>query len=559
MIRFACPGCQKVLKAPPEKAGIRTACPACKHPLQVPAIPPGATPDPPRPPAGPAPVARPVNPAPQPPDPAAGPPRRAFPPRATPVPRVCGEWPEFAAALAGEDEGDRPVEPADPVVQEVRRRLDQYAAGVPHHRLGRFGSEAEVRSVVEGCVYAISLGAVFETRRLGRGESPYLGWKIPAGGFSPEGLDLWDFRYRSRPTASGRSEHIIPPSQEPSRCDPCTGRGKMACPTCRGGRAVACTSCRGGGTEACGRCGGRGLLTVRTGTVVSDVRCPAGCTAGWFGFANGHQTRCYECNGRGIVSSSSDDYGEVPCPCRTGTVPCSTCGGNRQVSCSDCTGTGTAKCGRCGGGGQVVRYATVVRSMEQDSRATTTHTEGWDQQVVDLLASRTHFAPVMRVTAVGLPHRPPGTRPASRLDDAVTGLLGAIGSRVTTDCRVASVELAVSRTTALRVEYEYDGRGHTAWLMGPDRWVHAPTSPVTEDLAAKLRAAGKRWRHQERREAVALIREAVAMAERDGYCRARLEAERGTVADDLWQAAANPGVLGAIGEGLGKLFGKWFG
>lgn len=36
MIQFSCPNCQKVLKAPDEKAGVTVRCPQCKQPLSVP-------------------------------------------------------------------------------------------------------------------------------------------------------------------------------------------------------------------------------------------------------------------------------------------------------------------------------------------------------------------------------------------------------------------------------------------------------------------------------------------------------------------------------------------
>src|SRR5262249_14268772 len=36
MIRFSCPGCQNVLKAPDDAAGRRVACPRCGSPLSIP-------------------------------------------------------------------------------------------------------------------------------------------------------------------------------------------------------------------------------------------------------------------------------------------------------------------------------------------------------------------------------------------------------------------------------------------------------------------------------------------------------------------------------------------
>lgn len=195
MIRFNCPNCQKVLKAPPEKAGAKSACPNCRRAVVVPApeepvvlevLPVAEEPAPMKGPPPLPPAAMPVAAL-------AGP---KNPPRLEPALRDCRSWEDSASVLAGEDEGERAVEVVGPVLDEVRRSLDQYAAAVPHHRVGGFGSRATVLSLTECCVYSISAKAVFETRRFGQGEAPYLGWKIPARQFSTQGLDLWDFRYR---------------------------------------------------------------------------------------------------------------------------------------------------------------------------------------------------------------------------------------------------------------------------------------------------------------------------------------------------------------------------
>jgi hypothetical protein len=50
MIRFACPRCNKILKAPDEKAGVKVACPGCRTPLLIPSVSPAPPPPPsPRP------------------------------------------------------------------------------------------------------------------------------------------------------------------------------------------------------------------------------------------------------------------------------------------------------------------------------------------------------------------------------------------------------------------------------------------------------------------------------------------------------------------------------
>ncbi|MEO2091573.1 MAG: hypothetical protein ABGY75_19125, partial [Gemmataceae bacterium] len=115
MIRFACPNCKKVLKAPPNKGGVKTSCPACKTPVVVPNVEPEQPPVPTSP-VSPPPVAKPLLPAvpvakPIPPPVTASavavPPAPSRPPRSEPVVRECRGWAEFGAVLREEDEAER--------------------------------------------------------------------------------------------------------------------------------------------------------------------------------------------------------------------------------------------------------------------------------------------------------------------------------------------------------------------------------------------------------------------------------------------------------------------
>jgi hypothetical protein len=560
MIAFACPNCNKTLKAPPERAGSKATCPACRHTVVVPAagepilevLPVEDEPAPKKGPPPLPPVARPVAV----PD-APSPDSRKHPPRPEPSLRDSRRWENVASILGHEDESERAVEVAGPVLDEVRRRLDQYAAGVPHHHVGRFGSKATVLSLTECCLFSASLKAVYETRRLGQGEAPYLGWKIPAREFMTEGLDLWDFRYPCGPGVSGRSEHVIPSSQKTSRCDQCTGQGGVACPTCRGGRVVACQKCGGGGTEACGRCGGDGIVYVSGGVQQRWVNCTT-CngTGQWFppsyGPADG---RCPRCAGKGVVPKDEEVSQPVPCTCRTGRIACSGCRGQKQVACRACTGTGRMQCGRCRGDRELVRYASVIRTLEPASQTLTVPGDGCDKQIVDLLSRRTRFLPLLRITARDLPGKPLDGPDEHRLTAKVNDMLDAIRSEATAERRVACIELEVYRTVALKAEYEFNGCRYDAWMLGKEKVVHAPTSPVTQALCGKLTQAAKQWRQQQKKEAVALLREAIEMGQKDGYCQAALNASKGDVPSDLWEAATNPGVFESIKNFFGNLFG----
>ena len=154
-----------------------------------------------------------------------------------------------------------------PMLAEARKRLDGYAASVPHHNLAGFGTRATITALTEWCVYTVSVQAVFETRRLGSGEVAYSGWRLPTVPADPARLDVWDFRYRPPVGLTGRSENILHGTQVPRACEPCGGRGDVTCATCSGGRAVACPSCSGRGTEECERCGGDAVRPSENGDV----------------------------------------------------------------------------------------------------------------------------------------------------------------------------------------------------------------------------------------------------------------------------------------------------
>jgi hypothetical protein len=241
-------------------------------------------------------------------------------------------------------------------------------------------------------------------------------------------------------------------------------------------------------------------------------------------------------------------------------VRCSTCQGKKQVQCSACTGSGRTKCDRCRGAKNLVRFATLCRTFESSSRAATCVGGGSDPEVADLLVRRNTFSPLVQLL-IAEPPDAADLGPIKAADTTRT-LLATVRADSTENRRLGWLALEVRRTTAVRVEYDFDGRQYVAWLLGRERTVHAPTNPLTDALAKKLRRAAKQWRRDERdekKEAVALVREAVAMGEKDGFCRAELDTGKTGLPPELWKAATDPGVLGAIGEGIGKLFGKWFG
>jgi hypothetical protein len=205
----------------------------------------------------------------------------------------------------------------------------------------------------------------------------------------------------------------------------------------------------------------------------------------------------------------------------------------------------------------LVRFTTLCRTFEPWSRAATCVGGGNDPEVADLLLRRNTFSPVVRLlTAEANDAADLGPIKAA---STIRSLLAAVRTDTTENRRAGCLAVEVSRATAVRIEYDCGGRRHVAWLLGRERSVHAPVSPVTDALSEKLRLAAKEWRKERKKEAVALVREAVAMGEKDVFCRDVLNTERAKLPADLWKAATDPGVLGAVAEGIGKLFGKWFG
>ena len=205
----------------------------------------------------------------------------------------------------------------------------------------------------------------------------------------------------------------------------------------------------------------------------------------------------------------------------------------------------------------MVRYATLCRTFEPWANTAMTPGSGSEPPVVQALSRQRAQQPVARLVTTDTPD--PSTLEADGVSGTARLLLDAIRTETTADRRPGCLALELARATVVRVEYEYGKQRQVAWLLGRDRAVHAPASPLTDALAEKLSRAAKEWRQERKKEAVAFVREAVAMGEKDVFCRAALDAERPKLPPDLWSAATNPGVLGAVAEGIGKLFGKWFG
>ncbi|CAI9098373.1 OLC1v1035005C1 [Oldenlandia corymbosa var. corymbosa] len=165
---------------------------------------------------------------------------------------------------------------------------------------------------VEDCnVYVGTLDTFVEERETVIEKEPYLGGDVDGTSKGPE-LGLWELDLRSEfpvlftPFQERRVK--IPRSEAIERCSDCMGRGQIVCPKCNTDEEPGFY--KANQMRNCSHCYGRGLIA----------------------HADGSDTVCVQCDGKGVV-------------------PCSSCGSRGLIKCETCKG----------GGSILVRKVAVIR------------------------------------------------------------------------------------------------------------------------------------------------------------------------------------------------------
>lgn len=112
------------------------------------------------------------------------------------------------------------------------------------------------------------------------------------------------------------------------RCESCDGSGRQTCYDCDGDGSRECHNCDGSGYQECSSCEGHG-----------EESCSSCDGEGMIEGADGEETECPDCSGRGNVDCSDCDG--------RGKEDCDSCDGDGSRECYNCDGEGRVDCGEC--------------------------------------------------------------------------------------------------------------------------------------------------------------------------------------------------------------------
>ncbi|MCS6886541.1 MAG: hypothetical protein RMM17_02550 [Acidobacteriota bacterium] len=179
-------------------------------------------------------------------------------------------------------------------IGNIRRLLNEWAAGVSGNELVSFGSDVQILNVTRCDVYHVVLKRVFETRRLVKQKTPYTTpGELQEASLDIEQLDVWSIAVPS----NENGVYPITGTHRVVPCKQCDVQGVLWCKHCSATGNVLCKDCDGAG-QVCCSCDGR---------------------------------KCSTCQGSGFVTCSS---------CKNGWRQCAACSGYRKVTCELCLGAG---------------------------------------------------------------------------------------------------------------------------------------------------------------------------------------------------------------------------
>lgn len=444
-------------------------------------------------------------------------------------------WGQLDAVLAKTEAVPRPVRLKGDREEEVRRVLATHFAKVPGHDLKDFGDEVEFESAEEHPVYRVELHTLFERREAVRRIKPHDGCQLPTPRVTEASIDLWAFT-NPPPDAfqEGKEELRIDDSREVRQCGGCQGRKASDCTACQATGAVACPRCKGTGKEECPRCGGTNVVREKVNEIEKKSNCDCSFTRGLFE-RDGRVYSCPKCNNIGYTVRYEPVYATRPCGAcpHEGRITCQGCRGKGKVRCDPphgrCGGSGKLPCQTCQGSGHQVAYLAVVRTFTPGTAARTAAGEGVPAQAARELAKAGGFGSICEVDSTEARERLTPGRGNPPLKRAVAHVIQAGAAGKPEGCRIARHRLVVAVAHALKVEYTHEKKAYTAWLLGEEMTVFAPSSPLTEAMAGKVREAVELWNGGQERKAALALRDALDMAEKDTDCGAAYEEVQGEI------------------------------
>jgi hypothetical protein len=286
-------------------------------------------------------------------------------------------------------------------------------------RLKNFGEKILVDQIAPGVAYTIRLQTHYEQRQVRHAAEPYRGGSVDDRGTAP---NQWEVPVQRPDSFKERTETVpIPHTERVQMCPDCAGQGRVSCPRCLGQ-----------GRMPCPWCGGAGFVEQ----VVTEPG----------GDAHGNpfpQTRTVR----------------RPCSCSGGQVVCSTCGGNRMLTCSACAGSGQVKSFEQ----LVVHFQTAAQAEVLD---VTPVPDKWlgrftGEVLVDQQAPR-----------IECPDSLPEAAFAKTKD-----LLSKSQEVDERQTRIIQQRLHVERLPLYEVKYKYAGVERQLWICGNEHDLYAPNAP----------------------------------------------------------------------------------
>lgn len=334
------------------------------------------------------------------------------------------------AAMAGPTHTVKPSNEPDPLPEgDAREAINRWSQGF--FRVRYLGDKIFFDKVVPCYSYKVSLRTQYDERSVSPVSVPYHGQALDDVGAPP---GAWDIDVRRPNDFEERSETLVVPH---------TDRVSL-CPKCAGVGRIDCSECQATGQVTCPHCGGRG-------------------------YQERHETR-HEPQTPGTSTGTSTGTTTIrtevvrnDCPhCATGFVTCTSCSGNRRLTCPSCEGTG-----------QVRTFDQLTVRFHDDTSTKTLDTTDLPD---DLL------------------REPPGELVLEERKPRIEGCPG-LPTAVTESCksmlrqsqqvderarRLLFQELTVARVPIHEVHYRYAGVSRRLWIYGNGQ-VHAPGAPWRRD------------------------------------------------------------------------------
>lgn len=353
-------------------------------------------------------------------------------------------------------------------VDTIRKQINTWAAGIPHHPFIYLGDDITIQSIWFRPGHVIGLRSQYEHREKKAHEEPYRGQSVPPRTYtSLSQVKEWEFEFNTPYDFTETDDwYYANGSQYVTTCGRCSGSGRLRCDDCGGSGSVVCPDCRGAGTVSCYSCNGSGQK----------------------------QKKCWSCSGKGTKWNSTDNRNEQCSSCGgrgtwfekctscwgSGRKDCTKCNTTGRVTCSDCGGDGFNTCWNCSGQGRLLHSFQVRHHLyfkdQDDLVIHETVAEEFPGYKTDKEIQNRPMIFEKDEKSLGadeLEQAPPLSERFQPMQHK------AKGESTPSHTRVLRQRLRVYRVDTYQVNYIMDGREYKLLVL-EDGDIYAPVSPISE-------------------------------------------------------------------------------